>query len=377
MSRNPFSSDWLRRPRRAPAPAGHAVVRGGADRRSAAVHHDLAAARRRRRGARRARRGDLRSDRHALSWYDLQRRADEVAAGLLALGVQRGDRVGIWAPNRDEWLLTQFGTARIGAILVNINPAYRSSELEYALNKVQCRVLIMARALKSSDYLAMLRGLAPEIDRAPPRRPAAHASRLPHLRHVVLLGDGPVPAGVDRLQRVPSRSPGPAQRVAARLDLSAALDPDDAINIQFTSGTTGAPKGATLTPLQHRQQRALRAQAMALSERDRLCIPVPLYHCFGMVLGVLAACRRARRWCSRARASTPSRHADAVAAHSVHRAARRADDVHRDARAPALRAVRPVERCAPASWPARRARSRRCAAWSPRCTCARSRSPTA
>src|SRR5215813_7283603 len=98
-----------------------------------------------------------------LSWHDLRRRADDVAAGLLALGVGRGDRVGIWAPNCWEWLAVQFGTARIGAVLVNINPAYRTSELEYALNKVQCRVLLMARALKSSNYVAMLRSIAPEL----------------------------------------------------------------------------------------------------------------------------------------------------------------------------------------------------------------------
>ena len=100
----------------------------------------------------------------SLSWYDLRERSNDVAAGLLALGIGRGDRVGIWAPNRAEWLYVQFGTARIGAILVNINPAYRTSELEYALNKVGCKALIMARRQRSSDYVEMLRALAPEID---------------------------------------------------------------------------------------------------------------------------------------------------------------------------------------------------------------------
>jgi fatty-acyl-CoA synthase len=123
-----------------------------------------------------------------LSWYDLRARSDDVAAGLLALGIGRGDRVGIWAPNRAEWLCVQFGTARIGAILVNINPAYRVSELEHALNKVGCKALVLARRHKSSDYVDMLRTLAPELDDG---AGTLRAARLPHLRHVVVLGEGP------------------------------------------------------------------------------------------------------------------------------------------------------------------------------------------
>ena len=149
------------------------------------------------------------------SWYDLQRKADEVAAGLLALGIKRGDRVGIWAPNCEEWLGLQFGTARIGAILVNINPAYRESELEYALNKVQCRVLVMARALKSSDYVAILRALAPEIDRAPADG-RLRCERLPRLRHVVLMDDWRSAGRRHELQGVPASGRTGAE-VAARL----------------------------------------------------------------------------------------------------------------------------------------------------------------
>ena len=224
-----------------------------------------------------------------LSWYDLQRRSDEVAAALLALGIRRGNRVGIWAPNRVEWLLVQFGTARIGAILVNINPAYRSSELEYALNKVRCRALIMARSLKSSDYLGILKGLAPEIDR-PGAEPLLESRRLPHLKHVIVLPDhgkdAAVPARAQRFSDfIRHAGPGHKLRLAG---LSAELDPDDAINIQFTSGTTGSPKGATLSHFNIVNNARYCADAMALGPNDRLCIPVPLYHCFGMVLGVLS-----------------------------------------------------------------------------------------
>jgi len=221
----------------------------------------------------------------SLSWHDLRRRADDVAAGLLALGIERGDRVAIWAPNCSEWLAVQFGTARIGAILVNINPAYRSSELEYALNKVQCRVLIMARALKSSDYVAIVRSLAPELIYASAGE-RLRLSRIPKLRHVVLIGDGPAFSGMWSYSDF-TRAAGPAHRNRLA-GLAAALDPDDAINIQFTSGTTGTPKGATLSHFNIVNNARYCALAMRMSERDRLCIPVPLYHCFGMVLGVLS-----------------------------------------------------------------------------------------
>ena len=216
------------------------------------------------------------------TWYDLSREVDAFAAGLLALGLEKGDRVGIWSPNRPEWLVTQFATARIGLVLVTINPAYRTSELEYVLNKVGCKALVTAARFKSSDYLGMIGELAPELETAEPGR--LKAARLPHLRAVVRMGDEASPGmfGFDAVKRLA----GPAQ--ATRLDaLSAALDPDDAINIQFTSGTTGAPKGATLTHRNIVNNADLVTRTIRLTERDRLCIPVPLYHCFGMVMGTL------------------------------------------------------------------------------------------
>jgi fatty-acyl-CoA synthase len=219
-----------------------------------------------------------------LSYYELDRAVDELAGGFLAMGLARGDRVGIWAPNRSEWVLTQFATARLGLILVNINPAYRVAELEFALHKVGCKVLVTARSFKSSDYLAMLRDLMPELDRAEPGR--LDAAKLPALRGVIVLGDRPV-AGCLAFDDV-RRLGGPAQQL--RLSgLTETLSPDDAINIQFTSGTTGAPKGATLSHYNIVNNARFVTDRIALTEADRLCIPVPLYHCFGMVMGVLGA----------------------------------------------------------------------------------------
>ncbi len=216
------------------------------------------------------------------TWSEFAGSVDALAAGLLAIGLGKGDRIGIWSPNRREWLLAQFATARIGLILVTINPAYRLEELEYALNKSGCRALIAASRFKSTDYLSMIRSLAPEIDSCEPGRLCA--ARLPVLRSVIRLGAGEV-AGMLNFDSLPDRA-GPAQRL--RLDaVTRSLEPDDPINIQFTSGTTGAPKGATLTHSNIVNNARFVTRAIRLTECDRLCIPVPLYHCFGMVLGTL------------------------------------------------------------------------------------------
>ncbi|CAH2601740.1 putative acyl-CoA synthetase YngI [Rhodovastum atsumiense] len=216
------------------------------------------------------------------TWRELAERVDAFAAGLVALGLRPGERIGIWSPNNAEWIITQFASARAGLILVNINPAYRTSELEYALNKVSCRALVTATAFKSSDYAGMLMSLAPELAHAAPG--ALKSARLPSLELVIQIGARTIPAAL-AFEDVPGLGGAPER---ARLaELGRQLQFDDPVNIQFTSGTTGSPKGATLTHHNILNNGLFVGEAMRLTEQDRLCIPVPLYHCFGMVMGVL------------------------------------------------------------------------------------------
>ncbi|KTE14990.1 AMP-binding protein [Sphingopyxis sp. H115] len=211
------------------------------------------------------------------SWRELKARVDAVAAGLLERGLKPGDRVGIWAPNCAEWAVVQFATAKAGLILVNINPAYRVAELDYALNKVGCAALILAPSHKGSDYVAMLGELAPELPTSTPGM--LRAARLPDLRHIIVLDDKDH-AGCLPFDALASADTG--------LLADIRIDPAMPVNIQFTSGTTGFPKGATLSHRNILNNGAFVGARIGLAAADRLCIPVPLYHCFGMVMGNLA-----------------------------------------------------------------------------------------
>ena len=199
------------------------------------------------------------------SYAELDAEVDRLARALLAAGLERGDRVGIWSPNRAEWALVQYATARIGVILVTINPAYRTSELEYVLRQSGCRMLIAASSFKTSDYGAMIEEVRGDV---------------PGLERVVLLG---TPSWDDLLGGAAAVD---AAAVAAR---AASLDPSDPINIQYTSGTTGFPKGATLSHHNILNNGFFVGEGCRITEQDRICVPVPYYHCFGMVMGNLAA----------------------------------------------------------------------------------------
>ena len=218
------------------------------------------------------------------NFAQFDREVDRVARGMIACGLEPGDRIGIWSPNRTEWLLTMFGAARTGLILVNLNPAYKTSEIDFALRLAGCRALVFAPRFKSSNYAAMLLELIPELKEAPPGRLVCGA--YPELRLLVQLGEEPLAGALsfdDLLAAGHDLDPTRLTTVAE------ACDADEVFNIQFTSGTTGTPKGAALTHFNIVNNGFFCAEGMRLCADDRVCIPVPLYHCFGMVLGVLAA----------------------------------------------------------------------------------------
>ncbi|MFT3723396.1 MAG: AMP-binding protein [Hyphomonadaceae bacterium] len=217
------------------------------------------------------------------TWEQFAFHVDRIAAGFLALGLKPGDRVGVWAPNCAEWTLVQFATARVGMIQVNINPAYRLSEVEYTLNKVGVKALVCAEKFKTSDYVGMINELAPEIATSKPRE--LKSKRLPDLRIVAQIGGAPGPGWLAFTDIAEQATGKQALEIE---EINQTLDRNQPINIQFTSGTTGLPKGATLSHRNILNNAYFVGLGMGLSEGDRLLIPVPLYHCFGMVMGNLA-----------------------------------------------------------------------------------------
>jgi fatty-acyl-CoA synthase len=217
------------------------------------------------------------------TYRQLQEAVDRFARGLMALGVQKGDRVGIWSPNYAEWVIAQFATPKLGSILVNINPSYRTSELEYALKDSGVSTLIVARQFKTSNYIAMFNEICPELPHSDPGK--IRSAALPDLRAVIVLGGDPVPGALawDEVMHMADRVGHEELR-----ERQAQQEFDDPINIQYTSGTTGFPKGATLSHHSILNNGYFIGEKLGFTSRDRLCIPVPFYHCFGMVLGNLA-----------------------------------------------------------------------------------------
>jgi fatty-acyl-CoA synthase len=216
------------------------------------------------------------------TWRQLRQEVEKLSRGLMGLGVEKGQRVGMWATNCTEWVLAQFATAKIGAILVNLNPRYRAHELEYALRQSECQTLLLISGFRDCDYVETLFSVAPESRTNPPGD--FSSQRLPHLKNVVFCGEPAPAAMLSWKQLLATGEQVSTEQLRAR---EATLSPRDAINIQYTSGTTGFPKGATLTHFNVVNNGMLIGDCMKLTEQDRVCIPVPFYHCFGMVLGNL------------------------------------------------------------------------------------------
>lgn len=217
-----------------------------------------------------------------LTYRQLQAQVNQCARGLLHLGIKKGERVGIWAPNRAEWCITQFATSKIGAILVNLNPAYRSHELEYALKQSGCRALVTAAQFKTSNYTEMLYELAPELRNCEPGQ--LQAAKLPELTTIIRLADEQVP-GMLTWNMLMNMGNNVSDETLAERQREQQFD--DGINIQYTSGTTGFPKGATLSHHNILNNGYFVARLQNFTHQDILCIPVPLYHCFGMVMANL------------------------------------------------------------------------------------------
>ena len=219
-----------------------------------------------------------------LNYRELQAQVDAFACHLIKLGLKKGDRLAIWSPNCVEWTITQFAAFKAGIILVNLNPAYKSNELEYVLNKVSCKALVIASTFKTTDYQEILYKIAPELAESSSSK-VLNSARLPHLKFVIKI-DEHVQNGMHRFSDLLTTPT--AQQLAELQSISASLQFDETINIQFTSGTTGSPKGTMLTHNNILNNGYFVGEAMHLTSQDRVCISVPLFHCFGMVMGNLA-----------------------------------------------------------------------------------------
>jgi fatty-acyl-CoA synthase len=218
------------------------------------------------------------------TYRELLQQVNRAARALLRLGAARGDRVGIWSPNTAEWMITQYAAAKVGAILVNVNPAYRVRELEYVLNQSGIKILIAARGFRKTDYVEMLTTLMPELNTS--ERPTPITERAPLLRHVIYLGAESNPGGIAWTQFIERGEAVDESELEAR---ERVLQFDDPVNIQYTSGTTGSPKGATLSHHNIVNNGFFVGAMLKYTAADRICVPVPIYHCFGCVMGNLAA----------------------------------------------------------------------------------------
>jgi len=218
----------------------------------------------------------------ALDYTSFNHSVEALAKGFLEIGLEKGDRIGIWSPNNVEWVTTMYAAAKAGLILVNINPAYRVTELEYALNKVNCKALVLASSFKTSNYVEMIRALAPEVDSSDPG--ALTSAKLPSLKSLILIGDE-TKDGFFAYSQIQAEGRNSTLNL---VECAEQINSDEAVNIQFTSGTTGSPKGATLSHNNVVNNAYFVGRGINLSAQDKLCSPVPLYHCFGMVMATLA-----------------------------------------------------------------------------------------
>ena len=217
-----------------------------------------------------------------MTYEEFNNEINALAKGFISIGLNKGDRIGIWSPNNSEWVTTMYAAAKAGLILVNINPAYRPAELEYALNKVACKAIVLAKQFKTSDYVEMIRTICPEVNDCAPGQ--LESEKLPLLKSLIVLDEEHCSGFYNYHDMVLAG----ASIECDFLSISQQTNPNDPVNIQFTSGTTGAPKGATLTHNNIVNNAYFVGRGIGLSQVDKICTPVPLYHCMGMVMSVLA-----------------------------------------------------------------------------------------